>query len=108
MQLKITFDNTEFDQHAANKNRNMNRRKADIQNKAREAIRHARYQKTCDQYKRRLSKKGAGQAKKVKGRVLSTGIPCNDRTTKSWQRIGYGRNNPIPEGFKHFAIYDRT
>jgi len=94
--------------HEAARCRAVRKREMDAKYKERERIKNASYQKMCDQYKRRMRRKGNGRKKKVKGEVLPTSLPCNDSATKSWRCIGYGQMAPLHEGFKHFAIWDRT
>ena len=104
----IEFDTQDFHTHSMRKTRNRIRRNQNRGHRVRESVRNANYQTACDQYKRRLSRKGAGRTKKIKGQTLSTGIPCNSRCTKSWLKVGYGCSKPLHEGFKHLAIWDMT
>lgn len=108
MENTLVFDTTEFDQHMTRKSNAGIKRQLDRKFKTRERVKTAKYQKICDDYKRRLSKKGIGRAMKVKGVTMPTAMPCNDKTTKSWTRVGYGENKPLREGFKHGIIYAIT
>lgn len=102
------YNLTQSQIHARSKNHTRFKRKHDEKFKKREMIKHAKYQKKVDYVINGWKKKGRGKEKKIKGQTLPSMISTNNKCTKSWKYIGYGKKKPLKEGLKHSAIFYLT
>lgn len=92
-------------QHLRNKHHNRFKRKRDRFFKRKEVIKSLVYQSKVDVIKRTIKKKGNGRLHKIKGQTLPSMINTNSACTKSWTRVGYGKDKPLKEGMKHSIIF---
>lgn len=84
------------------------KRKMDKEFKRKEAIKTLKYQERVDKIKKTIKKKGRGKYVKIKGEILPSWIDTNSRCSKSWTYVGYGKEKPLKEGFKHSIIFYLT
>lgn len=92
-------------QHLRNKYHSRFKRKKDKVFKRKEVIKSLVYQSKVDAIKKTMRKKGSGKFYKIKGQTLPSMVNTNSACTKSWTRVGYGKNKPLKEGMKHSIIF---
>lgn len=92
-------------QHLRNKHHSRFKRKRDRIFKKKEAIKSLVYQSKVDAIQKTMKQKGSGKLHKVKGQILPSMVDTNSTCTKSWTRVGYGKDKPLKEGMKHSIIF---